>query len=494
MSNRFMQLRIPLVFARIEEESRKNQRHCLPREPQTALDPAKPEAASVMTSSGKRAALPNLLAAVLAGHVADCTGGQVSGLATAGEGGALNGQRPRVIVSTDIGGTDPDDFQSMVHLLVYADVLDLEGLVSSPYGPGRAADILNVIDCYERDYPSLKTYSSRYPTPAALRAITRQGETEVAPYAGVRDATDGSQWIVECARRDDPRPLHLLVWGGIEDLAKALHDAPDILPKLRVYFIGGPNKKWGPNPYQYIVENHPKLWIIEANATYRGWFTGGNQKGGLENKEFVARHIKGHGALGDFFVSKKDDLKMGDTPSVGWLLKGTPEDPAQPGWGGRFVRAWERPWSRFERSTTRDDRMQVFGILELVLPLGPDAPAQPEAQLSVENQSLAGHARGDGTIRFRFCPKAAKGYNFIIRGNVPSLNGRRGGITAVPPSPDLAHRPSVKHPKWWTDNPAPERAEGPHAGAKTVSRWREDFLSDFAKRMDRCTEPAAPRQ
>ena len=47
--------------------------------------------------------------------------------------------RPRVIVSTDIGGTDPDDFQSMVHLLLYADVLDLEGLISSPYGPDAAS-------------------------------------------------------------------------------------------------------------------------------------------------------------------------------------------------------------------------------------------------------------------------------------------------------------------------------------------------------------------
>ena len=33
-------------------------------------------------------------------------------------GGALAGHRFRVVVSTDIGGTDPDDFQSMVHLLV----------------------------------------------------------------------------------------------------------------------------------------------------------------------------------------------------------------------------------------------------------------------------------------------------------------------------------------------------------------------------------------
>src|SRR4051812_535981 len=45
--------------------------------------------------------------------------------------------RPRVIVSSDIGGTDFDDFQSFVHLLVYADRVDLEGMVASPYGPAR---------------------------------------------------------------------------------------------------------------------------------------------------------------------------------------------------------------------------------------------------------------------------------------------------------------------------------------------------------------------
>ena len=49
--------------------------------------------------------------------------------------------RPRVIVSTDIGGTDPDDFQSMVHFLLYADMFDVEGLISSPYGPGRREHI-----------------------------------------------------------------------------------------------------------------------------------------------------------------------------------------------------------------------------------------------------------------------------------------------------------------------------------------------------------------
>src|SRR4051812_15984600 len=74
---------------------------------------------------------------------------------------ALSGTRHRVLVSSDIGGTDPDDFQSMVHLFLYADVLDLEGIVSSPYGPGRKEHILEVIEQYEKDYAHLKTWSAR---------------------------------------------------------------------------------------------------------------------------------------------------------------------------------------------------------------------------------------------------------------------------------------------------------------------------------------------
>jgi hypothetical protein len=60
--------------------------------------------------------------------------------------------RQRVLVSSDIGGTDPDDFQSMVHFLLYADMFDIEGLISSPYGPGRREHILEVTDRYAADY------------------------------------------------------------------------------------------------------------------------------------------------------------------------------------------------------------------------------------------------------------------------------------------------------------------------------------------------------
>ncbi len=440
------------------------------------------------------------------------------------QSGVLAGQCYRVLVSTDIGGTDPDDFQSMVHLLVYADVFDIEGLISSPYGPGRKEDILKVIDCYAKDYANLKTYSDAYPTPDALRAVTRQGETLMAPYAGFRRSTEGSQWIVRCARRDDPRPLCLLVWGGIEDLAQALHDAPDILARLRVYWIGGPNKKWSPDAYQYIVDHHPELWIIEANATYRGWFVGGNQSGPWSNAGFVAKHVAGKGALGDFFNTQLGGtIKMGDTPSVGWLLFGNPAKPAkpvwggrfvhawerpsvrwlqfghppepfQPGWGGQFVRAWERPRVVFKRLTTAADRIEQFSVFELVLPVGAATPNNREASMVIENQSLVGDFGKKGSVRFRFSPKAAKTYSYRIQSNVPALNSRTGELTSFIPPPSVARQPSQRLPNWWTDDPSPEVAEGGHIGARTVSRWREDFLRDFAARMLRCESPAPSGQ
>ena len=50
-----------------------------------------------------------------------------------------------------------------------------------------------------------------------------------------------------------------------------------------------------------------------------------------------------------------------------------------------------------------------------------------------------------------------------------------------------ADRPSARHPNWWIDDQDPAAAERVHAGAKNVSRWREEFLRDFARRMTRTT-------
>ena len=267
----------------------------------------------------------------------------------------------RVIVSSDIGGTDFDDFQSFVHLLVYADTIDLEGMIASPWGAARnrKANIIKIIESYATDYPNLRTYSDRYPSPEALRAITKQGGTDSADLRGYGDPTEGSDWIIRCAHRDDRRPLWLLVWGGIDDLAQALHDDPTIKSRLHVYWIGGPNKKWSTTAYDYIARAHPDLWIIENNSTYRGWFTGGDQSGDLGNAAFVTAHVRGRGALGDYFAAIDPRLKMGDTPSLAYLFGPTPENPDSDSWGGRFVRAWDRPRITFEHPPTTADVVET---------------------------------------------------------------------------------------------------------------------------------------
>jgi hypothetical protein len=399
--------------------------------------------------------------------------------------------RQRVIVSSDIGGTDFDDFQSFVHLLVYADAFDLEGMIASPWGPARnrKENILKIIDRYAVDYPNLKTYSDRYPTPDALRAITKQGGTDSAALQGFGERTEGSDWIIRCAHREDPRPLWLLVWGGIDDLAQALHDDPSITSKLRVYFIGGPNKKWSATAYDYIARHHRDLWIIEANATYRGWFAGGDQAGDLDNAAFVTAHIKGRGALGDYFASIAPKIKMGDTPSLAYVLGATPENPASDSWGGRFVRAWAPPRIVFERAPTAADVVETYGIVEIIYHAAGPAPADARAALVVEGQEFTGFADREGAWHFLFSPKDAKTWSYRIKSNVAGLDGQIGGLTSRMPAPERARQPSELYPHWWTDDPDPAVAEAGQPGTKHVSRWRAEFLHDFAERMARCAAP-----
>jgi len=297
-------------------------------------------------------------------------------------GGALAGERYRVIISSDIGGSDPDDFQSLAHLLIHADAFDLEGLIASPPGKGRAADILEVIEAYENDFPNLQRHSPAYPPPDRLRAITKQGAVDPAPKKGFTEPTEGSKWIIERANARDERPLYVLVWGSITDVAQALHDDPAIKRKLRVYYVGSWNTSSDPSARDYVYHQHPNLWLVEANSTFRGMYIGGRQEGDLGNREFIARHVKGRGALGDLLARKKSDLKMGDSPSVLYLLRGNPVDPTGEHWGGAFVR-------------------------------------------------------------------------------------------------------TDHGPNYWTDDPDPALKEGNYPGAKTVNKWRADYLGDWQMRMAR---------
>ncbi|MEO1619045.1 MAG: DUF1593 domain-containing protein [Planctomycetota bacterium] len=284
--------------------------------------------------------------------------GNLGGDKTQPTGGALVGERPRIIVSTDIGGSDPDDYQSLVHLLLYADVLDIEGLIASPPHSGRLQHMTEVLDAYEADYPKLVENSRRsFPTSKQLRSISVQGATDPAPAKGWSEPTDGSRLIIERAKTPDDRPLWVLVWGSMTDVAQAIHDDPTIVERLRVYSIGSWNTRQDEAARDFVFKNHPNLWWIECDTTFRGMYMGGDQTGDRGNLEFVRRHVRDHGALGELFWKKKHDIKMGDTPSLFYLLRGPANDPTRDHWGGSFQPTDHGPhyWTDDQRQSLRQN-------------------------------------------------------------------------------------------------------------------------------------------
>jgi hypothetical protein len=205
----------------------------------------------------------------------------------------------------------------------------------------------------------------------------------------------------------------------------------------------------------------------------------------------VAAHVAGRGALDDFFATHlAGTIKMGDSPSVGYLLRGAPEDPSKAGWGGRFVRVWDGRTTIFTRPTTESDEAEAFGVVEFALPVPAGMPGDSATRMIVGGRIPAVATREDGVLRFRFSPRDARVWPYVIRSDYSGLDGQSGAFTAVPPAAERTGRASTAHPHWWSDDPDPAAAEGIHPGARSVNRWREEFLGDFAARLLRCQRPA----
>jgi hypothetical protein len=117
---------------------------------------------------------------------------------------------------------------------------------------------------------------------------------------------------------------------------------------------------------------------------------------------------------------------MGDSPSVGWLLRGTPDAPPKPGWGGRLVRVWDGRKTVFDRLTTGADQAEVFGVVELALPLPAGMTRQKSAQMIFDGRIPAAAANDGRALRFRFAPRDAKVWPYVIRSDFAGLDGRSG--------------------------------------------------------------------
>ena len=154
-------------------------------------------------------------------------------------------------------------------------------------------------------------------------------------------------------------------FGWHRDLAQALHDAPEIAKNIRVYYIGGPNKKWSVNAYAYIAEHFPDLWMIEANATYRGWFMDKDSPENLKSKAYYRNYIQERGAMGkDFKKYYGGDIKMGDSPSLAYLMNGNADDPSGENWGGSFKPIDRSARTIFHGNSTIKDTVAAYAVLE----------------------------------------------------------------------------------------------------------------------------------
>lgn len=272
----------------------------------------------------------------------------------------------RIIISSDfppfpVTNSDPDDVQSMVRFLLYANEFDVEGLIASAGTFEMVAEkrnILAILDEYDKVDENLRKHDPRYPSADALRAVTFEGKgnnngiriqwgcAKQPPHEIIGKGLDSeaSNAIIAAAEKPDPRPLYICVWGGPREIAQAIRDARATLSeqefkafisKLRLFLIGCQDATHG-----WLMDEFPDLFIIESRKTYQGMFRS-------DSREWAETNIiTNHGPLGAIYPSGAmagPGVIEGDSPSFLYLVSANrgindPEDPSQPGWGGQYVR------------------------------------------------------------------------------------------------------------------------------------------------------------
>ena len=156
--------------------------------------------------------------------------------------------KPRLVVCTDIapGDAEPDDMESMVRLMTYADCFEIEALITTvgwnhdPYPTEWKAYLTRVIEAYRKDVTRLMNRSSQkgFLTLEQENARQQIGYWPSADYLteravmgsqhggikaiGENNDTPGSNLLIRLADEDDPRPIYVAAWGGANTLAQAI--------------------------------------------------------------------------------------------------------------------------------------------------------------------------------------------------------------------------------------------------------------------------------
>lgn len=233
--------------------------------------------------------------------------------------------KARLIVLTDMtsleaGVREPDDAQSMIRLMLYANEFDIEGLIAtSGLGHGQVARpeiIHTIVDAYGQCHPNLIRHARGYPSAAQLRQTIKPGQPRadrdvpIDQSIGYDKHTQASQWIIQSVDKPDPRPIWIVIWGGSADLAQALWTVREtrspaqtakFVSKIRVVASNDQDSTG-----LWIKSQFPELFYITRKRGARGMYHGGDRR--LVGSPWVQGHIKGHGALGRIYP----DYRGGD--------------------------------------------------------------------------------------------------------------------------------------------------------------------------------------
>lgn len=265
-------------------------------------------------------------------------------------------EKPRIVVLSDIGAGDPDDEQSFVRFLVYANEFDIEGLIgtATPRFGVNAGAFRKRIEAYRKVLPNLRVHADGYPDADTLLALIKDGAAERnMTSVGDGKTTEGSDALVEIVDRPDPRPVWITVWGAPTDLAQALWDVRRVrspaevdlfVRKLRVYDIAGQDDCGG-----WICHTFPGIyWLrsvdqfqaisVRAARPFPPEYVGANIE--TFTTPWVRENVMSHGPLGALYPERKWKYE-GDTPAFLYLIRNGLSDPAHQeygGWGGRFRR------------------------------------------------------------------------------------------------------------------------------------------------------------
>ncbi len=301
----------------------------------------------------------------------------------------VTAERPRLAVLTDIGG-DPDDQQSLIRLLMYANEFEIEAFIASASGTRgelsvavtRADLIIETIEAYGKVLTNLQRHAEGWPTHEQLLKIVKSGNPhrERDNIGGDHD-TEASNFLIE--RIDSGTadwPLNISIWGGQTDLAQALWRVKQdrgsnglalFVAKFRVYDINDQDgiadwmRREFPN-MNYLLAKAPAD-RDKREGTYRGMYLGGDES--LTSRDWIEKNVLSAGPLGAMYPTKTYTapnkyacLKEGDTPSWFFFLPrggNDPNDPTKPGWGGQYQREADGWWRDQLASEDFDPRSTV---------------------------------------------------------------------------------------------------------------------------------------